>query len=60
MAEGHVHVIPVDHSLTPDEAWQELCIFRQRVTNSGQGETWATIQCDGEECALIDGSDNGS
>ena len=29
---AHVHVIPVDPSLTPDDAWKEICIFGQRVT----------------------------
>lgn len=49
----HLHTIPVDASLTADEAWRELCIFGQRVTDSG-AQTWATVRCDGEECRLIE------
>jgi hypothetical protein len=49
---SHIHTIPVDASLTPDEAWKELCIMGFRSTNTGS-ETWANIECDGEECASI-------
>lgn len=48
----HVHVFPVDHSLSVEEAWMELCIFGRRATFTG-GEKWAHLQCDGEECRLI-------
>jgi hypothetical protein len=47
------HVIPVDASLTPDEAWAEVCREGQRVTFTDGPETWATIQCDGVECLSI-------
>jgi hypothetical protein len=47
-----VHVIPVDATLTPDEAWDELCLMGVRATNTGT-ETWAVIQCDGQECSQI-------
>lgn len=46
----HVHTIPVDPSLTTEEAWLEICIFGQRVTLTGS-ETWVNLRCDGEECA---------
>lgn len=49
----HVHVIPVDLSLTAEEAWREVCIFGRRVTYTG-AEMWATMGCDGEECRLIE------
>jgi hypothetical protein len=48
----HVHTIPVDKSLTPEEAWKEICIMGFRTTSTG-GETWANILCDGEECRNI-------
>lgn len=48
----HVHSIPVDVSLTADEAWEELCLFGRRVTDTGH-ETWAVMRCDGEECVNI-------
>lgn len=44
------HVFPVDASLTPDEAWAELCANKMRTTYSGGTDTWAVIQCDGVEC----------
>jgi len=52
---GHAHVYPVDASLTPEEAWKEICIFGRRVTWTGS-EGWATVHCDGEECRLIERS----
>lgn len=48
----HIHVIPVDETLTPEEAWKELCIMGVRATNTGK-ERWAVIHCNGEECANI-------
>lgn len=48
----HIHVIPVDVTMTPLEAWNELCLIGVRATNTG-AEYWATIKCDGEECANI-------
>lgn len=48
-----VHVIPVDASLTPDEAWAELCRVGTRTTYTGSADTWAVIQCDGVECLDI-------
>jgi hypothetical protein len=53
---AHVHTIPVDPSLTVEEAWTELCIFGRRITWTGE-EGWATITCDGEECANIQRAD---
>ena len=50
---AHAHTIPVDCTLTPDEAWKELCIFGKRVTDTGT-ETWAVIECDGQECSGIE------
>ena len=47
------HVIPVDASLTPDEAWAELRRAGTRTTYSGGRDTWAVIQCDGVECLDI-------
>lgn len=53
---NHVHVIPVDATLTVDEAWKELCIFGRRVTYDGGigTEAWAVARCDGEECSNIE------
>lgn len=48
----HIHTIPVDASLTSDEAWRELCLMGVRATNTGS-ETWANIECDGDECQNI-------
>jgi hypothetical protein len=50
---SHVHVIPVDPSLSPDDAWKELCIFGRRLTFTGP-ECWSVVKCDGEECSGID------
>lgn len=50
---SHIHVIPVDASLSVEDAWRELCIFGQRVTYTGS-EKWAEIHCDGEECRLLE------
>lgn len=44
------HVIPVDASLTPDEAWAEICRNGTRVTYTAAPVTWAAIECDGVEC----------
>lgn len=52
IAERHTHTFPVDASLTPDEAWDELCLMGVRATNTGS-ETWAVLVCDGEECWRI-------
>ncbi len=49
----HMHVIPVDPSLDAVEAWREMCIFGRRVTFTGE-PSWANVQCDGEECRLIE------
>lgn len=54
----HVHTIPVDPSLSIEEAWKELCIFGQRVTFTGQ-ESWTNVMCDGEECHNLEQSDAG-
>ena len=51
-ADWHIHTYPVDASLTPDEAWRELCLMGVRATDTGS-ETWANIRCDGEECWRI-------
>lgn len=49
----HVHRIPVDPSQTAIEAWDELCIFGQRITVTGP-ERWANVTgCDGEQCHNI-------
>jgi hypothetical protein len=50
---AHTHVIPVDATLTAQEAWKEMCIFGRRVTDTGLQE-WAVVDCDGEECANIE------
>ena len=57
MAE-HVHTFPVDPSLTPAEAWGEICNFGRRVTYTGQ-ETWANVVCDGEECRNVMAASHG-
>lgn len=48
----HQHVIPVDPSLTVDDAWNELCIFGRRITHTGTAQ-WANVDCDGELCSGI-------
>lgn len=54
---AHTHVIPVDATLSVDEAWKELCIMGVRATDTGS-ESWAVIEdCDGEECAAIQEAD---
>lgn len=47
------HVIPVDASLTPDEAWAEICREGMRTTYTDGPITWASIECDGAECYSI-------
>lgn len=47
---SELHVIPVDASLTPDEAWAELCRNGQRTTFTDGPTSWAVIRCDGVEC----------
>jgi hypothetical protein len=47
------HTIPVDASLTPDEAWAEICQHGQRTTYTDGPIGWAVIQCDGVECMDI-------
>ncbi len=42
-----VHVIPVDPSLTADEAWHEIRLFGKRITFTGP-ETWVAATCDGD------------
>jgi hypothetical protein len=51
---NEMHVICVDASLTPDEAWAEVCKHGHRVTYTDGPETWATIRCDGVECLDIE------
>lgn len=53
----HIHVIPVDATLTVEEAWKEACIFGRRITFTGS-EGWASVRCDGEECRLIETADS--
>lgn len=48
----HLHTIPVDPSLTPEEAWRELCLMGVRSTVTGE-PTWVVIECDGDECSAI-------
>jgi hypothetical protein len=48
-----IHTIPVDASLTPDEAWAESCREGQRTTYTDGPVSWAVIRCDGVECADI-------
>jgi hypothetical protein len=52
----HIHVIPVDDSLTAEEAWKEICIMGFRSTHTGS-ERWAVISCDGQECRSIQESE---
>jgi hypothetical protein len=40
-----VEVIPVDPSLTPLEAWNEIRLMGRRTTYTGI-ETWAVIEID--------------
>lgn len=48
-----MHVICVDASLTPNEAWAEVCREGERTTYTDGPETWAAIRCDGVECMDI-------
>lgn len=48
-----VHTIPVDASLTPDEAWAEICREGMRTTYTDGPISWASIECDGVECLSI-------
>jgi len=48
----HTHTVPVDPSLTVEEAWGELCLMGVRATFTGP-EQWANVDCDGEECWRI-------
>ena len=50
--EGHIHVYPIDATLTPEEAWDEICIMGFRATDTGS-EIWGVMKCDGEECRNI-------
>lgn len=50
---SHLHVIPVDPSLTTQQAWEELRLMHKRITYTGQ-ETWTAIECDGHECSEIE------
>ncbi len=52
---AHTHTIPVDPSLSPKEAWLEICLFTRRVTYTGS-ESWVVVNCDEEECINIDRS----
>ncbi len=52
---AHTHTIPVDPSLSPKEAWLEICLFTRRVTYTGS-ESWVVVNCDEEECVNIDRS----
>jgi hypothetical protein len=54
---SHVHVYPVDASLTADEAWDELCLMGVRATDTGS-ESWGVIECDGDECRIIAEADS--
>lgn len=47
----HLHTIPVDASLSTEDAWKELCVFGRRVTFTGS-ESWANVACDGFECSM--------
>lgn len=49
---SHLHVIPVDPSMTVEEAWHELCLMGVRATDTGP-EKWASLRCDGTECEGI-------
>lgn len=52
---AHTHTIPVDLSLSPKEAWLEICLFTRRVIYTGS-ESWVVVNCDEEECVNIDRS----
>lgn len=43
----YFHTIPVDTSLTVEEAWREIRLMGVRATNTGS-EAWANVVCDGE------------
>lgn len=50
----HFHVFAVDPTQTPQEAWDEVCRYGHRVTDSRLGEYWALLACDGVECEDIE------
>ena len=52
MSAHHLHCIPVDPSLTVEDAWRELCLMGVRATDTGE-PSWANVWCDGEECGRI-------
>lgn len=54
----HVHVIPVDPSLSIREQWAEICNFGRRVTYTGP-QTWAAVGCGGQECERVEVNDAG-
>jgi hypothetical protein len=49
----HLHCIPVPGVMTPGEAWAEICIMGHLVYSGDDVREWATIECDGEECASV-------
>lgn len=51
----HQHVIPVPPGMTPGEAWAEITIMGKLVNPvPGARYKWATIECDGTECADVE------
>lgn len=50
--DTHLHCIPVPLFWTPEEAWEVLCRDGKLPDYKGK-PTWATLRCDGEECAGI-------
>lgn len=55
----HIHTIYIPDGMTTKEVWKELCIFGHLVTQptTNRGD-WTNVNCDGEECRLIERADD--
>lgn len=50
----HWHVYPVDPSLTPEQAWEEIRLMGRRTTFTPGRESWSNRLCDGSECDTVE------
>ena len=49
----HVHVIPIAPGRTVEDTWMELCVMGILDQAAPADCQWASIDCDGQECASI-------
>lgn len=56
-AGEHAHTIPVPRGMTAGESWAEI-ITLGRLIEPDEFCSWATVECDGEECADVDRSNS--